>query len=62
MRRLRREDIDVKFTAPYFKVLVGNFRQETDAQRLAERVRAHYRNATKTRGEVFLPKEEINGF
>ncbi len=62
MRRLRREDIDVQFQAPWYKVLVGNFRQETDSQRLVERVRAHYRNATKTRGEVFLPKNEVNGF
>jgi len=26
-----------------------------------ERVRAHYRNSTKTRGEVFLPKDEVTG-
>ena len=62
MRRLRREDVDIQFQAPWYKVLVGNFRQETDSQRLVERVRAHYRNATKTRGEVFLPKEEVNSF
>ena len=62
MRRLRREDIDVQFQAPWYKVLVGNFRQETASQRLVERVRAHYRNATKTRGEVFLPKAEVNHF
>ncbi len=59
-RRLRRDDVDVKFQAPWYKVLAGNFRYETDAQRLVERVRVHYRNATKTRGEVYLPKEEIN--
>ena len=60
MRRLRRDDVDVKFQAPWYKVLTGHFRRKTEAQQLVERVRAHYRNATTTRGEVFLPRKRID--
>ncbi len=57
-RDLRRADIDVTFKEPYYKVEVGNFRDESEAQLLAERIRNRgfpYNNALKLRGEILLP-------
>ena len=57
-RDLRRADIDVTFKEPYYKVEVGNFRDESEAQLLAERFRNRgfpYNYALKVRGEILLP-------
>jgi hypothetical protein len=57
-RDLRRADIDVTFKEPYYKVEVGNFRDEAEAQLLAERIRNRgfpYSNALKVRGEILVP-------
>lgn len=58
-RRLARDDIDITFDAPYYKVQVGHFRTEADAQNLFERiVFRRYPSALKVRGEIMLPAEE----
>ena len=57
-RDLRRADIDVTFKEPYYKVQLGNFRDESEAQLLAERIRNRgfpYNNALKVRGEILVP-------
>ena len=59
MKRLKRDDVDVKFEAPWYKVLAGNFRTSTEAQKFVERCRAlGYRTAARVPGEVYLPREE----
>ncbi len=58
-KRLDREDVSVVFSPPYYKVEVGNFRSETDAQLLVEKVKNRgYRNALKVRAKVFVSEEE----
>jgi len=60
MRRLQRNDsdLDVIFEPPWYKVLLGHFRTEGEAQEAAERLREMgYRSAVKKRGEVYLPEE-----
>ena len=57
-RDLRRADIEVTFKEPYYKVEVGNFRDEAEAQLLAERIRNRgfpNNNALKVRGEILVP-------
>lgn len=55
VKRLGREDINVKFSPPYYKVEVGNFRAETDAELLVEKIKGKgYRNALKVRAKVFV--------
>lgn len=59
MKRLKRDDVDVKFEAPWYKVLAGSFRTSTEAQKFVERCRAlGYRTAAHVPGEVYLPREE----
>jgi hypothetical protein len=59
MKRLKMEDVDVKFEAPYHKVLAGSFRTSTQAQKFVEHCRSlGYRSAARVPGEVFLPREE----
>ena len=59
MKRLKRDDVDVKFEAPWYKVLAGTFRTSTEAQKFVERCRAlGYRTAARVPGEVYLPREE----
>ncbi|HJP32208.1 MAG: SPOR domain-containing protein [Candidatus Latescibacteria bacterium] len=59
MRRLKREDVIVKFEAPYHKVLAGGFRTESQTQRFVERCRLlGYRKAAQFPDEVYLPREE----
>lgn len=58
-KRLDREDISVVFSPPYYKVEVGNFRTETDAQLLVEKIKNRgYRNALKIRAKVYVSDEE----
>ena len=59
VRRLGRNDIEIVFAPPYYKVEVGNFRNEIDAQLLAERIkRRGYESALKVRAKVFVPVDE----
>ena len=59
VKRLGREDINVKFSPPYDKVEVGNFRAETDAEMLVEKIKGKgYRNALKVRAKVFVDGTE----
>ena len=60
MRRLQRSDsdLDVVFEPPWYKILMGHFRTEGEAQAAAEKLREMgYRSAVKTRGEVYLPED-----
>jgi cell division septation protein DedD len=58
INRLKRDDVEVKFEAPWYKVLAGSFRTASEAQQFAERCRRlGYRTAAPVRGEVYLPKE-----
>ena len=59
VKRLNREDISVVFSPPYYKVEVGNFRAESDAQLLVEKIKNRgYRNALKVRAKVYVSEEE----
>ena len=58
MRRLQRTDIDVTFKAPWYKVEMGNFRTETEAQEWVETIKNRgYRNALKVRAQILVPQE-----
>lgn len=58
IKRLKREDVEVIFEAPWYKVLAGSFRTSTEATRFAERCRSlGYRTAAPVRGDVYLPRE-----
>jgi hypothetical protein len=62
VKRLKRDDVDVEFVAPWYKVLAGSFRTSTQAQRFVERCRAlGYRTAARVPGEVYLPRAEGQG-
>ena len=56
-QRLRREDIDVTFKAPYYKVEVGHYRTESQAQTAAEKIDPYYPNALKVRSQILVPRE-----
>lgn len=58
MQRLKRTDIDVTFTTPYYNVEVGYYRTEVEAQEALERLRRRYPNALKVRGQILVPAEE----
>jgi len=58
MRNLKRQDIDVVFKAPWYKVELGNFRSEAKAQEWVEKIKAkRYNNALKVRAQIFVPQE-----
>lgn len=58
MRNLKRQDIDVVFKAPWYKVELGNFRSEAKAQEWVEKIKAKkYSNALKVRAQIFVPQE-----
>ena len=58
MRQYKREDVDVSFAAPWYKVEVGHFAidEEAKAQELAEFFKSKGYEALKVRSEVLLPK------
>ena len=59
IKRLKRDDVDVKFEAPWHKVLAGSFRTSIEAQKFVERCRyIGYRTAQRVPAEVYLPREE----
>jgi hypothetical protein len=51
--RLQRQDVEINFRAPWFKVEVGRFRSEAKAQELVELVQScGYRNVLKVREKI----------
>ncbi len=58
MTRLSRRDIDVTFKAPWYKVEVGNFVEENEAQKAAENIKSRYPNALKVRSQILIPKRD----
>ncbi|MBQ41507.1 MAG: hypothetical protein CME15_03525, partial [Gemmatimonadetes bacterium] len=59
MRRLDRADIFIDFQEPYYKVEVGNYRSNAEAQEAFEQIkRRNYKKALKVRAVVLVPKEE----
>jgi hypothetical protein len=58
IKRLRRQDIDVTFKAPWYKVEVGHYRTDSEAQAATEPIEAHYPNALKVRSQILVPRED----
>ena len=55
--RLQRQDVEINFKAPWFKVEVGRFRNEAKAQELVELVQScGYRNVLKVREKIEMPE------
>ncbi|MCE2448455.1 MAG: SPOR domain-containing protein [Candidatus Latescibacteria bacterium] len=57
-KRLKREDINVTLKGPYYKIEVGNYRTEAQAQAAAERIGRYYPNALKVRSQILISQEE----
>ena len=58
-KQLKREDINVTFKAPpYYKIEVGNYRTEAQAQAAAEQIGKYYPNALKIRSQIRVPQED----
>ena len=57
-KRLKREDINVVFKEPYYKIEVGNYRTEAQAQAAAERIGKYYPLALKVRSQILVPQED----
>tara|TARA_B100000902_G_scaffold379688_1_gene414254 strand:- start:3074 stop:3955 length:882 start_codon:yes stop_codon:yes gene_type:complete len=55
---LRRQDVDVIFKAPWYKVEVGHYTNENSVQVAAEEIQRIYPNAIKVRSQIFLPKND----
>ncbi len=58
IKRLRRQDIDVTFKAPWYKVEVGHYRTDSEAQAATEHIEAHYPNTLKVRSQILVPRED----
>jgi hypothetical protein len=58
MTRLSRSDIDLAFKAPWYKVEVGHFEAESEAQKAAEAIKSRYPNALKVRSQILIPKRD----
>ena len=58
IKRLRRPDIDVTFKAPWYKVEVGHYRTDPQAQAATEKIEAYYPNALKVRSQILVPRED----
>lgn len=57
-KRLQRDDINVIFKEPYYKIEVGNYRTEAHAQAAAERIGEFYPLALKVRSQIFISQED----
>ena len=57
-KRLQRDDINVIFKEPYYKIEVGNYRTEARAQAAAERIGEFYPLALKVRSQIFISQED----
>ncbi len=60
MRHYKRDDVDVSFAAPWYKVEVGHFAidEEAKAQELAEYFKSKGYDALRVRSQVLLPQTE----
>jgi cell division protein FtsN len=56
--RLGRSDIDVTFKAPWYKVEVGHYRTEAEAQEAVEQIGRLYQNSIKVRSQILVPQED----
>lgn len=57
--RLERQDVDIRFEEPWYKILAGSFRTSAAAQQFADRCRRlGYRSATRIQAEIVIPEEE----
>ncbi len=57
--RLERQDLDIRFEEPWYKILAGSFRTSAAAQQFADRCRRlGYRSATRIQAEILIPEEE----
>ncbi len=57
--RLERQDVDIRFEEPWYKILAGSFRTSAAAQQLADRCRRlGFRSATRIQAEIVIPEEE----
>ena len=57
--RLKRQDLDIRFEEPWYKILAGSFRTSAEAQQFADRCRRlGYRSATRIQAEILIPEEE----
>ena len=57
--RLERQDVDIRFEEPWYKILAGSFRTSAAAQQFADRCRRlGYRSATRIQAEILIPEEE----
>lgn len=57
-KRLKRQDISVTLKGPYYKIEVGNYRTEAQAQAAAERIGKYYPNAIKVRSQIHVSQED----
>ena len=59
-RRYKRDDVDVTFAAPWYKVEMGHFSiaEEARAQELAESMKSKGYDALKVRSQVLIPKSK----
>ena len=57
-KRLKREDITVTLRGPYYKIEVGNYRTEAQAQAATERIGKYYPNAIKVRSQIHVSEED----
>lgn len=57
-KRLQRDDINVIFKEPYYKIEVGNYRTEARAQAAAERIGEFYPLALKVRSQILVSQED----
>ena len=57
-KHLKREDIYVTLKEPYYKIEVGNYRTEAQAQAAAERIGKYYPNAIKVRSQILVSQED----
>ena len=58
IKRLRRQDIDVTFKAPWYKVEVGHYLTDPQAQAATEKIEPYYPNALKVRSQILVPRED----
>ena len=56
-RKLGRNDIYIILEGPYNKVLVGDYRTDSEARRAADSIRRFYPDAFKFHTKVYLPRE-----
>lgn len=58
MDQLRRSDVDITFSSPWYNIELGHFRTDSEAQQALENLRRHFPNALRIRGQILVPVEE----